>query len=184
MPLNPGPFNVKEHVLITIMGGVGAASAYATDIIAVQRVFYNQNYNFGYQWMLVMSTQLIGFAMGGIGKRFLVSPPSMSKSRIWLLLKDTTELHFYSLARKFGFMRALQYPPLATLRRDRKQGRTLARTVLCLRILGLLHMVFLAGLHFYCALGLLVGDMDCTSRSTHKPIVWIPEWIGHVAHHV
>lgn len=29
------------------MGGVGVLSAYATDIIAVQRVYYNQNYNFG-----------------------------------------------------------------------------------------------------------------------------------------
>ena len=27
--LNPGPFNVKEHVLITIMASVGAGSAYA-----------------------------------------------------------------------------------------------------------------------------------------------------------
>ena len=62
------------------MGGVGAVSAYATDIVAVQRVYYNQNYNFLYQWMIVMSTQLIGFSIGGIGKRFLVSPPSMSTS--------------------------------------------------------------------------------------------------------
>lgn len=61
--LNPGPFTIKEHVLITIMAGVGAGSAYAvyivpmkrryvtddvlqTDIIAVQRVYYNQQYNF------------------------------------------------------------------------------------------------------------------------------------------
>ena len=29
------------------------------------------------QWFLVMSTQLIGFSIGGIAKRFLVSPPSM-----------------------------------------------------------------------------------------------------------
>lgn len=29
IPLNPGPFNVKEHVLITIMASVGAGSAYA-----------------------------------------------------------------------------------------------------------------------------------------------------------
>jgi hypothetical protein len=29
------------------------------------------------QWMLVMSTQLIGFSIGGICKRFLVAPPSM-----------------------------------------------------------------------------------------------------------
>jgi hypothetical protein len=43
----------------------------------VQRVFYNQTTPFIYQWMLVMSTQLIGFALGGICKRFLVAPPSM-----------------------------------------------------------------------------------------------------------
>ncbi len=76
--LNPGPFTVKEHVLITIMATVGYTSAYAvsplslnhtaygsqrrsgqTDIIAVQRVFYNQIFSFGYQWMVVMSTQLV-----------------------------------------------------------------------------------------------------------------------------
>jgi OPT family small oligopeptide transporter len=75
--LNPGPFSIKEHVLITIMAGVGAGSAYATDIVAVQRVFYDQTFNFGYQWMVVMSTQLIGFSIGGIARRFLVQPPSM-----------------------------------------------------------------------------------------------------------
>ncbi|KAJ6518167.1 oligopeptide transporter [Mycena vitilis] len=75
--LNPGPFSIKEHVLITIMAGVGAGSAYATDIVAVQRVYYDQTYSFGYQWMVVMSTQLIGFSIGGIARRFLVQPPSM-----------------------------------------------------------------------------------------------------------
>ncbi|KAL1737957.1 OPT oligopeptide transporter protein-domain-containing protein, partial [Schizophyllum fasciatum] len=30
LPLNPGPFSVKEHVLITIMSSIGAQSAYAT----------------------------------------------------------------------------------------------------------------------------------------------------------
>jgi hypothetical protein len=44
--LNPGPFSIKEHVLITIMATVGSQSAYATDIIAVQRVYYNQRYSF------------------------------------------------------------------------------------------------------------------------------------------
>ncbi|KAF9462505.1 small oligopeptide transporter [Collybia nuda] len=75
--VNPGPFSIKEHVLVTIMAGVGAQSAYATDIIAVQKVYYNQAYGFSYQWMLVMSTQLIGFSIGGIARRFLVTPPSM-----------------------------------------------------------------------------------------------------------
>jgi hypothetical protein len=75
--LNPGPFTVKEHVLITIMASVGAGSAYATDIVAVQRVFYSQTRSFAYQWMVVMSTQLIGFSICGLARRFLVAPPSM-----------------------------------------------------------------------------------------------------------
>ncbi|KAH8101387.1 OPT oligopeptide transporter, partial [Cristinia sonorae] len=77
VPLNPGPFTIKEHVVVTIMANVGATSAYATDIVAVQGLHYGRVYNFGYQWMVVMSTQLIGFSIGGIAKRFLVSPPSM-----------------------------------------------------------------------------------------------------------
>ncbi|TFK47274.1 oligopeptide transporter [Heliocybe sulcata] len=75
--VNPGPFTMKEHVLVTIMASVGAPSAYATDIIVVQRVMYHQRFGFMYQWMLVMSTQLIGFSIGGIARRFLVTPASM-----------------------------------------------------------------------------------------------------------
>ncbi|KAJ7461293.1 OPT oligopeptide transporter protein-domain-containing protein [Mycena galericulata] len=69
--LNPGPFSVKEHVLANVASG----SAYAT--VAVQRVYYQQTYNFSYQWFVVMSTQLIGFSIGGVARRFLVAPPSM-----------------------------------------------------------------------------------------------------------
>ncbi|KAJ3720197.1 OPT oligopeptide transporter [Lentinula guzmanii] len=75
LELNPGPFTIKEHVLITAT--VGQASAYGTDIIAVQRVLYSQNYGFLYQWFLTISTQLIGFSIGGISRHILVEPPSM-----------------------------------------------------------------------------------------------------------
>jgi len=44
--LNPGPFGIKEHVLATIMASVGSQSAYATDIIAVQKVYYNEAFPF------------------------------------------------------------------------------------------------------------------------------------------
>ncbi|KAH9949750.1 small oligopeptide transporter [Amylocystis lapponica] len=75
--LNPGPFTIKEHVLVTIMAGVGAQSAYATGLIAVQRIWYHQNFPFIYKWMLVLSTQLIGFSFGGLARRLLVEPASM-----------------------------------------------------------------------------------------------------------
>lgn len=40
---NPGPFNIKEHVLITTMANCCYQTAYAIDIITIQRLFYNQN---------------------------------------------------------------------------------------------------------------------------------------------
>ena len=75
--LNPGPFNIKEHVLITVMANVVVNGAYATDIVATQRTFYNESISNAYQFFLVLSTQLIGFSMGGLLRRFLVYPCSM-----------------------------------------------------------------------------------------------------------
>jgi len=104
MELNPGPFTVKEHVLATIMGSVGAQSAYATDIIAVQRVYYKQSWNFSYQWFVVMSTQLIGFSLGGIARRFLVAPPSMiwPANLVYCALFNTLHSQHYSGEGKRG----------------------------------------------------------------------------------
>ncbi|KZO90436.1 OPT oligopeptide transporter [Calocera viscosa TUFC12733] len=75
--LNPGPFNIKEHTLITVMANVVYGGAYATDILAVQKSFYNQSLDTGYQLLLVISTQLIGFSYAGLCRRFLVWPGAM-----------------------------------------------------------------------------------------------------------
>lgn len=75
--LNPGPFNIKEHVVITVMANLVVNGAYATDILATQRSFYNQSLSNPYQYFLVLATQLIGFSMGGLLRRFLVYPCSM-----------------------------------------------------------------------------------------------------------
>lgn len=83
-----------------------------TDIIAVQRFYYHKSYNFGYQFIVVMSTQLIGFSIGGIAKRFLVSPPSMSKSHRQTLRYFTDNpFRCRSLAIKPSLLRAVQHPP-------------------------------------------------------------------------
>lgn len=74
---NPGPFNIKEHVLITVMANVVVSGAYATDIVATQKVFYNQTLTTSYQLCLVLSTQLIGYSLGGLLRKFLVWPSSM-----------------------------------------------------------------------------------------------------------
>lgn len=75
--LNPGPFNIKEHVCITVMGNVVFGGAYATDIVLTQRVFYKQQVSFGYSIMIILSSQLIGYSFAGFLRQFVVWPSSM-----------------------------------------------------------------------------------------------------------
>ncbi|GER40607.1 oligopeptide transporter, partial [Striga asiatica] len=44
--LNPGPFNVKEHVLITIFANSGAGTVYAIHVVTAVKVFYKKNISF------------------------------------------------------------------------------------------------------------------------------------------
>lgn len=77
--LNPGPFNLKEHALITIMGNVsfGGGNAYATDILLALENFYHTNFGWGFNLVAVWATQCIGFSMAGLAHKFLVQPASM-----------------------------------------------------------------------------------------------------------
>lgn len=69
--LNPGPFNIKEHAIIVVMASVSFSVAYATDIILAQKVFYKQDFGIGWQFMLTISTQSLGYGIAGIMRSFL-----------------------------------------------------------------------------------------------------------------
>jgi hypothetical protein len=43
--MNPGRFNLKEHVAITIMASTASASALAISIFAAQELYYNVETN-------------------------------------------------------------------------------------------------------------------------------------------
>lgn len=75
--LNPGPFNVKEHVCVTVMSNVVASGVYVSDVFLTQQFFYGQNVPFSYQCLLVLGTQTLGFSLGGLLRQFLVWPTSM-----------------------------------------------------------------------------------------------------------
>ncbi|KAI1841653.1 hypothetical protein JX265_009332 [Neoarthrinium moseri] len=77
LELNPGPFNVKEHTIITVMTAAGASASYAIDILLAQEVFYKQFFGWGFQVLLIISTQAMGFGMAGLLRRFLVWPAAM-----------------------------------------------------------------------------------------------------------
>ena len=75
--LNPGPFSVKEHVLIAVIVSSGATSAYASDIINIQELFFGQHLSAIPAMTLLLTTQTIGFGFAGLVYDLLVRPPSM-----------------------------------------------------------------------------------------------------------
>ncbi|CAL4884795.1 unnamed protein product [Urochloa decumbens] len=79
--LNPGPFNVKEHVLISIFANAGFAfgggNAYAVGIVNIIRAFYGRHISFFTGWLLVITTQVLGYGWAGVMRKYVVEPAHM-----------------------------------------------------------------------------------------------------------
>lgn len=75
--LNPGPFSIKEHVLVAVIASSGATSAYASDIINIQELFYHQHMNWLSSLTLLLTTQVLGFGFAGLVTNLLVKPTVM-----------------------------------------------------------------------------------------------------------
>jgi len=91
--LNPGKFNNKEHMLITIMAAVSFTSSYTTYIVPTQAMpfWFNESYarKFGYQIMNSLGINFVGYGLAGLTRRFLVYPASA----IWPASLSTVALN-------------------------------------------------------------------------------------------
>jgi len=75
--LNPHPFNKKENAFIVIMSSAAATSALGTEVLAVQRLFYNVTPNGVASVFLLFSSQLLGYGIGGLFRGSLLYPSKM-----------------------------------------------------------------------------------------------------------
>lgn len=79
--LNPGPFNMKEHVLISIFANAGYAfgngNAYAVMIVDIIRAFYGRSISFIAAWLLITTTQVLGYGWAGLMRKYVVEPAHM-----------------------------------------------------------------------------------------------------------
>ncbi|MCO5577077.1 hypothetical protein L7F22_030899 [Adiantum nelumboides] len=75
--LNPGPFSIKEHLLIAVLSSSAATSAYASDILNIQSLFFHQEMGSLSGLTLLLTTQILGFGFAGLAHRLLVVPPAM-----------------------------------------------------------------------------------------------------------
>ncbi|XAR67349.1 hypothetical protein NMG60_11002066 [Bertholletia excelsa] len=77
LSLNPGPFTLKEHVLITIFAGCGASGVYAVSIITILKAFYHRKLNPLAGYLLVQTTQALGYGWAGMFRNILVDSAYM-----------------------------------------------------------------------------------------------------------
>ncbi|KAJ6298362.1 hypothetical protein OIU76_019504 [Salix suchowensis] len=75
--LNPGPFSMKEHVLITIFANCGAGGVYAVNVITIIKAFYHRGLHPVAAMLLAQTTQLLGYGWAGMFRKFLVDSPYM-----------------------------------------------------------------------------------------------------------
>jgi OPT family small oligopeptide transporter len=75
--LAQGRWNEKEHACVYISSNVSFGFAFATDVIVEQHKFYKQDVTIGYQLLLTISTQILGYAFAGLTRRYLVRPAAM-----------------------------------------------------------------------------------------------------------
>ncbi|KAJ3340337.1 hypothetical protein HDU91_000875, partial [Kappamyces sp. JEL0680] len=76
--LNPGTFTVKEHVLVYIIAGSAGGQPYGLYNVVGQRLFFaDESVTLFNSLLWVLVTQMTGYGIAGLMRRFLVKPTAM-----------------------------------------------------------------------------------------------------------
>ncbi|KAJ2089008.1 hypothetical protein GGI16_006275, partial [Coemansia sp. S142-1] len=75
--MNPGPFNIKEHVLISIFATASSGSPYAIDVVTIKKIWYKSDLGFVASMLFILTSQLMGYSFAGLTRQFLVYPAAM-----------------------------------------------------------------------------------------------------------
>lgn len=103
--LNPHSFNSKEHLAIVIMSSSASSAAYATEVLATQKLYYNIIPNAAVAILLLLSSQLLGYGLAGVLRKSLVYPTKMVWPSILPLssLIETLHRDKAEMRKKFNF---------------------------------------------------------------------------------
>ncbi|KAK7453217.1 hypothetical protein VKT23_011898 [Stygiomarasmius scandens] len=73
--LNPGEFNIKEHVAVVLAASTGGTNNLGDYVLAPLQVFYNQPMNGWLALLFMISAVFIGFSFASFARVFLVENP-------------------------------------------------------------------------------------------------------------
>ncbi|SGZ49942.1 CIC11C00000002316 [Sungouiella intermedia] len=109
--LNPGPWTHKEQMLATIFFSVSAGHPYVSYNIHVQKLerYYNNQWaNWGYQILLILATNFMGFGFAGIMRKFAVYPirsiwptilPTLALNKALMQTEKKTSINGWTISR-------------------------------------------------------------------------------------
>ncbi len=109
LPLNPGPYSYKEQMFAVQLVSVASANVYVSYNIVTQVKFYDQKWlTFGFQLLLTLSTQFMGFSFAGILRKYVVYPvrsmwptilPNLALNRALLKPERKEKINGWSITR-------------------------------------------------------------------------------------
>ncbi|KAJ5290707.1 uncharacterized protein N7443_010960 [Penicillium atrosanguineum] len=121
--INPGKFTLKEHAFIVICVNISASTAYAQGALVaiVSPVYWNRDFGAGFSFLYLLTTQMIGFGLTGLARRWivypaaLVWPTSLSSTVLFRALHEPenrtpangwtiTRYHFFGYVTVFAFV--------------------------------------------------------------------------------
>ncbi|KAI9179128.1 OPT super [Blastocladiella emersonii ATCC 22665] len=94
---NPGPFTIKEHVLIGIFGTTGASGVYGSSNIVVMDLFYKADLGIFYSNAFLLCTSLLGFGLSGFLRRLVIRPSQMLWPTVLPSVAIFTTFHRYKV---------------------------------------------------------------------------------------
>lgn len=71
--MNPGPFTIKEHVLLSILVTSGLDEPNSTIVVAVRKLFYHKYMNFWAGFLMILTGQVINSIIVSIILSILIS---------------------------------------------------------------------------------------------------------------
>lgn len=114
--LNPGPWTSKEQMLCTLFYSAADTAVYSRFNILVQKLprFYNNTWvDFGYELLLTLSTQFMGFGFAGFVRRFAVYPvtavwpyimPTLALNKTLISPEKKQSIHGWTISRYNFFL--------------------------------------------------------------------------------
>lgn len=109
LPLNPGPYSYKEQMFATLLTGVSGSTIYVVANIIAQKNYYKNDWvDFGFQILLVLSSQCLGLSFAGIMRKFVIYPsravwptmlPTLALNRALLKPERKESIHGWKITR-------------------------------------------------------------------------------------